>query len=814
MGSSINLPVAGVRFHVYQIGQIHPNLMGLFASKEVWENMADICIREKLIVNVYNDVGVEMPKYGVWYQLTRDKNLIIAVQEQPKVPFDFNNDNLYIRLYSNAYFSSIESDPLDDYIDVKGKTITHQDDILLLQNQLIAARLLPGKAFAHINGIITQDINLITAQVGDVVEFVYDSSIHLVVDLPVISLRNFNSAKDNKSKYLIHFIGLDNSKIEFHDDIDFFILKKESDTIFKGVYYPRNHDDSIRQVTHRDYSLPVQYLASIAQGHSTWTDPEALTVRLHIRKSGYNRPLVNENNRIKELYKLPDDQLLQAMAGVNAVMPNWTASNLENSPYVDLMGSSFGDINLQKVQDAYGYNAMSLLLGDTPRKTYLESSRQRVEIPFGLTDNATFYEYDANGVLIDYHLNPHGYIYSTVSNNTRLVEMIAGAGDVTLDEVYGATTVPINSLYNYRMYKCPIILNEPTNEWVDVTDSGDYSIVNGTLTWLTNPLEFYTLVRSNKKFLAYSILTRPLDGVIRFSLDQDMLRNNVLSTWVMQIPMGELDLFLNNRSLIRNIDYFVNFPEIVIVNKKYLTANPTLTDQRITVRFTGFCDSQLKMNYAEDVGFIDHEALSDNHIFNVRDDRVLRIVVDGKVKHRSDLLFKETSPDGDQWSPLNGLPYSIRDVVVSLGQHATVDTYVLRNAAKVINERVSNYLQLKLPYTPPVTPNVILEKYPVYSPFCCKLIYDFIRGDLNDPRVNAFCPDEVVFDICSDYEYLLQYDPCLDENLPSPNFVNIHPHNLTTSITITQFQYSFLNKAIRLYLKNRVNLSGFVQIIS
>ena len=34
---------------------------------------------------------------------------------------------------------------------------------------------------------------------------------------------------------------------------------------------------------------------------------------------------------LKELYKLPDAQIIQAMVGVNAVNPNWTASNLENS---------------------------------------------------------------------------------------------------------------------------------------------------------------------------------------------------------------------------------------------------------------------------------------------------------------------------------------------------------------------------------------------------------------------------------------------------------------------------------------------------
>lgn len=816
MGNTIYLPVQGKRFNIYQIGQIHPNLMGLFASLNAWENFSDICNRENLIADIYNDKGIQMPRFSTWYRLTSDKNLIVAVQEQPGIPFDFNNDNLYIRLYSNAYFSSIESDPLVDYIYTAGKVILNTNEILNIQNDIITYSAKPGKVYCFINGIGVENINLLNTVPGDAVEFVYDSSIFSVVDLPVSSLYNFNSELDHKGKYLIHFTNSDAnvSKIEYHDDIDFFLLKKETNNKFKSIYYHRNHTDSVRQVTHRDYSVPVQTIATFAQGQVGWTDPEQLTLRLHLRKSGYNRPLVNENNRIKELYKLPDAQIIQAMVGVNAVNPNWTASNLENSAYVEVMGSKLTDITLKKVEDAYGYNAISTLLGDTPRKTRLENSRQRIEVPYGLTANATMYEYDADGVLIDYHYSAHCYVYSTASDDARMVEMISGEGGVSLDDTYGLQSMLIDPAYNYRMYKCPIILGTPTNQWEDVTGTGDYSLTNNVLTWLTNPAEYYTLVRSNKKFLAYSILTTPLDGVIRFSLDQDMFRNGTTSTWVMQIPLGELDLFLNNKSLIKNVDYFINFPEIVIVNKKYLTANPSSTNQRVTIRFTGFCDSDLKMNFAEDTGFIDHQLLSNNHQFNIRDDRVLRIVVDGKVKHRSDLLFKESNNIGSAWSPSNGSPYSIRDIVVPLNSNAETDTYTLRSLSKVIDTRVSNYLKSKLPDPQPTTPNVIPEKYQIFSPFCCKLIYDIIRGDLTDARINSFCPNDVVIDICKNYEYLLKYDPCMDENLPDLNFVELHPHNLNTVIGLTQFQYVFLNKAIALYLKDRVNLSGFVQIIS
>lgn len=811
MLKTINLPVTGVNFHIYQVGNIHPALIGLFNSVDKWESIESISNREKVIVDFYNDAGIQYPRFAVWYRYTSDGNLIFAIQQQPKLAIDFNGHPIYIRFYSNAYFNSRESDPLDDYIKVRGLQILEQTDILSLQTEIQIRQALPGHVYCYINGMLTDSITLLNTNIGDVAEFIHDTSIYKVIDLPVSSLPNFTSTIDNKEKYLIHPSGT-TEKIDHYDDIDFFLINKNNLGKFKGLLYHKNHADSVRMVTHRDYAIVVQYLMGLVSTQSTWTNPEELTVRLHIRNSGYNRSLVNEVNRIKELYKLTDTDLVAAMTGVNAVIPNWTAANLEASAYTDIMEDKITDITLTKVENAYGYNALSVILGDTPRKTTLSSGRKAVTMPYGLIENSTVYEFNSDGVLLDFHNHVNGDTYVCTSGFTDMVEAISGIGGTSLDDVYGQDTQTLDPLLDYRMYKCVISLGTPSDIWEDVTDSGDYALINNQLTWLIDTANYYTMVRSNKKFLAYHLEITPELGSLRFSLDQVMDREGLVSTWVMQVPMGRLEVFLNGYNLIEGLDYYVDFPRVVIINKEYLVTPELGSLQRVTVRATSFCRSNLQMDPSAEFGFIRHELVSNNNRFDIRDDRVLRFVVDGRLKHRNDIRFSEDNSPNLTWLGNNGKPYQINDIVVPLRHNSINDTYALRDQARAVDSLISDYLTLKKPDEINNFPNVIPNRYTVFSPFLCKLIYELVSGRLNDPRLYGFVDDSIVAKICRPYEWLLQFDPTQDGLQQDDRYVEVHPHNLFTVISLTQHHYVFLLKVIKLYLHNRVSLTGHVTI--
>lgn len=808
----LTLPEHGPRFHVYQIGQLHPTLMGLFDVQDEWVTLAQACIDQNMITDVYANSGVQMPRTQVWYRVTEDRDLILAVKQQPGIAIDFNADDLFFRVYTNAYFSTSESDPLNDFVDVQGGPMADGTAILNLQEQydIAAARSL-GHVYGFVNGMRVAAISLLTVKPGDVAEFVYDSSIYKVLDFTVQDLLSFNSDLDVKHKYLLHYPGIGERGIDYQDDLDLFVVKPGSASQFSGIYYHRNQPDAVRMVTHKDYSIPVAYLTGYAAHQADWSDVGSLHVLVHIRKSGYHRPLVNVHNRIKELYKMADADVVQAMVGVDAVVPVWTAASLESSGYTQLMRAGLNDIDRPMVQNAYGYNAISQLLADTPSDTRVSSTLKIADVPYGLQYSSTAYEYDAQGLLLDWHTHSAGSLYTAADYNAALVEMIVGRVSTRLDEIYGEPTMPINPALEYRMYLCELENGIPNNKFVDVTATGQYTIIAGQLTWLADLSRYYPMVRSNAISLGYKLAVPMQSGVLKFTLTHLQSRNGAESNWPMQVPMGELDVFLNGYSLIEGVDYFVQHPEVVIVNKTHLI-NPQTDVQQLAVRFSGFCKADLTRDLPTDVGFVQYGLLSHNNRFDIRDDKVMRMTVGGMVHTRSDLQFSEADAGVTVPDAINGWPYLIRDIVVPLRGSTVDNTYALRALSQVVDKEISDYLTLKIPMPTFDTPNVIEERYALYSPFCSAIIHDLDSGVFNPPKIYAFYSDQDVKALCADYEHLLGFDPTQAVNAPDDRFVVIHPHDLSTTIGLNVFQYKFLSRVVKVYLNNAVSLSEFVQL--
>lgn len=805
-GTTVYFPVKMQRVHVYSIGQVNPMLLGIY-PKWTWNTFADACNKSNLIVDLYANSGIEMPRTQSWYMITENHDLIVAVLVQPRININLDTEPLFLRVYSNAYYKTEAATTASAKVYVEGRTPLNTDAILTLQNDLALYQTKPGTVYSFVNGMKVSSIDLFTVNVGDVVEFVYDASVYKIVDFPMTVLQSFTSTLDTKAKYLLHYPGNVN-EIDFEDDIDVFIMQPQPSNRSLGVYYHRNAGDSLRMVTHKDYAIVPAYINAFCADQG-W-DPMSCTVRLHIRNGGWNRSLVYDNNRIFELYKLPDNEIVMAMLGINSTVTNWQAAVLEASAYTQIMGSLAPVLDKASVQDAYGYNAISKLLGDTPQQVTVSSNQNVVAVPYGLQTKSTGYEYDVNGHLLGWTSHQLGSTYPTGYTAATIVELISGTANTQLDEYYGATTVTLDATADYRMYTCPIVNGSPTNVWTDVTGGTQYAIVNNVLTWLVDPTAVYTLVRGDRYFLGYSLDLTTTDGLLEFSLTHRMLRNNTITNWVMQIPMGELDLWLNGKALVEDVDYYVNFPQICIVNKNYL--NVGASTQHVDIRFTGFCNADMSRTPQDDKGFVQYGILSDNNRFDIRDDKVLRIQVNGAVMTRSQLLFQENNAGVSVPNALNGTPYLVRDIVVPLRGNTTVDTYTMRAASIEIDEAVSAYMTKFYPMPQPSGPDQIEQQYPIYSPFCCKLIYDMNSGLLDDPRMYQQYADQVVYDLCAPYEYLLKMDPTQPGLTPDTRFVIIHPHNLNTVIGMSIYHYRFLQRAVNLYLNKLVNLSSFVSI--
>jgi hypothetical protein len=819
MWRTYRLPDETSRFHVYQLGQVHPMLLGLAAAIGEWKSVAQTCIDESLIVDLYTVTGVQIHRTQAYYLVTAEKNLVLVVRipNKTKVPIDLNTDDLYIRLYSNAFYNTLRADGVDDIVHVEGRVITSTQDILDVQQNLATWNTRSiGHCYCFINGFRVDAIDMITARVGDLVEFVYDGSIKLVVSFPVSDLQQFTSTLDQNSKYLLHH-SQPSTTIDYIDDIDVFLVKPLPNSRYKGIYFHKNNPAALRMVTHKDYSVPVQYLASYAQQRpELGSNVDNLVVELHIRKAGYQRELVLEHQRIAQLYTLPDDDVTRAMAGIDSTVSVWTAAALEASGYTALMRARLGDISTELVQNAYGYNAASKLVGDTPTHVEVMGNIKFINVPIALQNESTAYEYDSDGLLLGWSVHTGSSVYVAQYEDTALIEMMFGAASESLQTFWDQQTSLLPVGYNYRFYTCGKSGQLIDNNWVDRTDSGYYAIINGAVEWAVNSSNTYTVVRGNKNHLTYELEYYAVDSLIAFTLRE---YHTELQTYrVLPFPPGKIEIFLNGKSLIETLDYFIDFPRVVVTNKEYLD-NPHIEAQKIVVRMTGFCDNQLDYEQVQDVGFVRYGVLSMNNRFDVRGDKVNRIVVDGALYRFDEFEYAESDFDVHVTDARNGSPYSITDIVVPMNSHLHSEdtrddpTYRLRALSREVDVEVSDYLSLKIPEKDPEEPSAITERYRIVSPFFSKIIYDLISGALWQQRFTEHYGEDYVREMCLPYEYLLATDPIKEGLTPNTDFVTIHPHNLNNYVDMGIYQYKFLNRVVTIYGLGKIEISSHVRVL-
>lgn len=801
MWDELPLPEMKVPFHVYQIGQNNPTSFGLDSKIGEWRRISDSCNANNLIVDLYLDAGVQFPRSEAWSMISRDNNLLIAVKINPRIG-DLDKNPLYVRFYSNLWYGTVN--PLDDFVRVGGGIIKSMDHFLTIQTEYRDHVARPrGHAYMFFNGRYVSDVLPDQFLAGDVLEWVYDASIYKVVEFKLRNLQVYLSDLDKKQKYLLHQPKGGAKTIDYRDDIDFFLYQTVGNQARHGVYYHKNNEDAVRMITHADYGLPVQYLSAIHKKHNLWGELLDTTVRLHIRKGGSPRPLVFEANRIHELYKLKDAQITRAMVGALANVPEWQVANLEKSFYTKLMRASWNSINSDLVQKAYGYNAMSSVIGMTPSIPMGPVSLRYVELPPGLQEESTIYEYDKDGLLMSVWQNVSGDRWLLQDQDKcQLIEAISGVGGMGFETYFGHDPVPVDPRFKFRIYRTPTGYPPGSRQYEDITEKGGWEILNGKIHWHSKIYDY--LVITDKKFLTYSFDLTYRDHLMKFSL---VGKDHVGTNRVLEIPPGKIELWLNGRSLIEGLDYFVKFPQIVICNKRYLNQVTPFTN-RVVVRCTGFCNDQLEMVPAEDFGFVQHGLLSRNDMFDLRDDKVVRCVVDGAVYDRSELEFSEVNAGVKVTGVREGAPYLVSDVVVPLRGLAEYETELYRKEADATDERVKNYMSQWFPQPNIPAVQFINELYHLYSPFAAKIIYDLVNGVLIVD--SQYRPDKQILEELEPYRYLLDFDPCLHDI--DTRYVNIHLHDRYTMIELTQHQHAYISRVNRLFLQNRLNLSTFIII--
>lgn len=810
----IPMPTAGKAYQIFAVGHIPASFLSLIDTKGAWVKVGDIQWSQNLIMDVYTRTGQLLHKDEIYFMLTTTNSLLFAVGFQPKSLVDFNERTLYFRVYKNHFYTTDRKTG----IVVTSAYISTPDDLPNFQTNLAKYKNLGyGYAYAIRGNLMYENVHPFNTKIGDNVDMVYDESIVRVVDFSTKTTPVFDSLLDSGKKFLLHYPANGDDNVYYQDDVDVYVCYKNDRGHMVGVLLPKHLPQAFRQVTHRDYSVSQPLVYSLVQAQG-WSDGREIFIRLHVRDGGLGLKLVNTKEKLNELYKLDESSLVGALVGVNSSLPYWNAAYLEKSAYANFLGKQILGTSNQictkkDVADVLGYTAFSKLVNDLPVKTLAKVQNGTVlrscDVPPASQEKSVAFMYDYLGRMLDFEPHVNSAVHYFSNPLTDRAEFIPGTLSDGVEEFYQTNNVVINPDLDYRFYACGKYNGVPDYKWKDVTGTSAYQIVNGKAIWALDFDTNHVMIRSNANVLVNKFTADAVGGYVGFTLTQNQVVNGVRQTVPLTISLGDLSVYADDGSLlIEGIDYFVNFPKVVIVSKKHLN-NPSTTSQKGTYVFTGHCEHDLSRKVLRDVGFVDHGTLSKNHVYNIRNDKVLRINVGGNVRMLSEVAMDETTKTPREMTNQDGQPYEIRDVVIPVKRYLDTDTYDLRNQEMDADAQMGGYITQHIPDNPD-TPNIINGLYLLYSPFASRILSELANNVIQDAQVIGINATSDVISVCRPYEHLLAFDPTQDGQTPDSRYCIIHPWYDNQTVRLTVAQYIFFKKVVDFYLKGKVDISNFV----
>ena len=837
-------------WHIYQIGRIIPNLIGFPSVKNKWMPLTYLLEQHLVDCEVYVTNGVQFSRNETFVLITENRNLLVAIKHNtlfPRLDLPAEDPDVYLHMYSNGYFRSTRSNG-NRYVKVLARRALTLEDIRqfqILSTDTAAALGYVGKYF--VNGRMVSGISVSTAEVGDHLEFIIDSSVKRILYLKVSELKGFVSTLDNVGKYILHYPGKTET-IDYIDDLDIYLIKPRANnpSIYSGVLYHQNKGTWARQLTHKDYSIPVDSVQAFVAEHpedprytgpgskwpsDLWNNVSELTVKVIVRHGGYERPLVADVGRIQELYKLSSDNILRAMTGADSVAECWLAENLEKTHYVGFMGltdikvfpEGFGLDNQpypnkeyvrEYAAQALGYHSAAKLLSNSPLKVIPDAvGINHVTLTFNHWDDSTMFEYNLDGELLGHYHHLFGEVYYPKNSDCYMVEPVVGKGSNTISGFYGKRTVDIPKGHGYRLYAASLSTGADKGIWKDITD-GDLSTFgyldetdfeNVKWVWTHNVTHWDVYIRTDAKFYLKEMSFTKTSGMIRFALDAFEDVEGEIVNKTLDIPFGQIDVFLNNKPIIEGVDYISGDLRTVVNNLEYLVDGTNT----LLIRGSGFCDSDLNRFKAVDEGFIEYGVMSSNRRHDLHHNKVQRIVADGKLLHPEDVIFDEELSDFVMPNVRNGAPYQITTPQTTF-REIFIDDLDAKLKDDAIDKQVSDYLTFYLPKRERSTVDSINRKYMVFSAGSNLMLHLIMSKRLIPPVVNGRLDEDKIKEMVKPYEWIKELDVANTEY--NKNHMYVYPHWFPESVGLEWFEYKMYRYILKLFLRTEIDTASFVYI--
>lgn len=852
-------------YHFYQIGQVPPELLDVLKKENRWVILDDFNKLNNILVDVYSTTGQIIPRDHVFISFIYNKNLVMAVRVNRKLdfgtkvktflnqstvrePYTLDNQDLIVRFYSNAWFNDPEyrlnTNKEKQPIIFQYRKITNQTDWnglykgyheLLKENPEYQKRIVWYRDGFMINNPTGMPADAIGSHFG----WMFDDSFFYQETRRLRHLPAFISEIDLKRRKYIFLTELNDGLIHYWDDIDFYVINH---VINKGVYLNRSAKHCIRQLTHNAFSIDADVVESYIKLHEWLGNIDQCSIKIMVRQGGRKNGVLNQTNRLKELYLLPREQLLNAMINSQSLVPEWKASQLEQSDYIRLVSADANQLTNEIVADAYGYHGLVenfanplWVINEPINKLPINPVMRDIDRNTK-TAYRCYWIYNKAGVLVDWFnisdthadielrevskIKPTdiGYIECfnmRISKTTPFLIVDNDIKDWDLEQYgfkcFGGYT---GDSHGFSSTNIPV--------WDDLTDMNGslYTYTPSTkgnkprLDWnwgLLSQANLYPMVFIPKLMFVYQTQISTNNG--RFSIIPKFdfnYGNNTHSQRPMNIPMGSHDVFVNGMSLIEGIDYIKVGHEFIINTVAYHRMGHGDKTATVVIRFYGFSNEKTDGNWKpNEIGFVKGGRLSIDGVYGIHRGKSNRIILGGLIRDADEFMTGENN--SGKLAPIDGQPYSIQDYIVP-----TENIVKDRNVHKLyvkdreVEKRVSDYLSGLIAENTPNFKHVHIQRYKLVSPVISAIITDMAIAGSSFAQLRDNFDDEDIESIFQNYKRYLAFDPCtldLDDN-----YVMIEPHAYSTNIAITKSQYVFLERLNDLYLHRKVNLSHNVEI--
>lgn len=788
---NIRLPSTSDRWVVYEMGQFGLWNIGVDDLFYGWKPLSEFIAPSNMLIEVFvNNRLLDLS--SIYFQRNENQNNLLAIKYTVNKELLDLREDLYIRFYSNAWFGTTDGQASAG-MQWSGRQIAVPQDAADMVNA-ISAITNQKQLLTYHNGYLIEKLLVGEQQVGDNTQYYHDSSIIDYFDVPFTTLDSYQSDRDRRRKVIISIPDSIVLNIACVDDIEVYVCDVENNLAgverTVGVRYSRIDEYNMRQLTQRDYALDALRIEQIISEHKERLDRTTSFIRVYIRHATKMANLPEDGQLLRELYLLPLDLRRKLMIGGVSVIPEWQAKTLEVSPYMKWLQGDGDYINAGNIKNVYSYHALTRV-----SDMAVKNGTSNFTLPPSMLNGGLVISCDADGLMHDMAEVPANTIAYAAPPNTESIECIPGRRATiaaTIENVSSLIQDPVASHFESRWYRFS------GQEWKLAKEGTDYTLSQDgtTATW-------------NASFVSAERVRRLGDVYYKreFVIAEENLGKAIAifegSPPFVDKPMARLDIWINGRRLVENVDFLVDHPRVWITSRDYYLPN---TPINVTLVYHG---APGEIDYKPTYGSIKHRYINYGKPFSLAVHRPRITIINGMVALEDETDFSESRKGTLDARFRDGHMYGLLPVINHMPLKAVESLSTSAKVALDKDKQLEVYLSDEIDEPELPGPILIPGKHGVISALFTKLI-----EDLDAERLDvSFGPTSsaAIAAILSEYKTEMEADLYLREKFDL-DFFEIHPNGRNTTTIVNGVEFNFLNKINQDMFGGSVNLVNYISI--